>query len=367
METSIKRRKTRAVYIGRVKVGGGAPVSVQSMTKTDSSDIAATVKQIRELEKLGCEIIRLAIPNHQAALALSQIKKKIRIPIEADIHFNPKLALESINQGVDSVRLNPGNITNPDAIAEIVKSARRARIPIRVGLNSGSVKGWFKSALRSKIAPGKGIPKSNWQAISDAALEYAKYLQSLHFNDMMISLKCSDVVTTVNAYRYVAGKCDYPLHLGVTASGTIEDATIKSSIGIGGLLLDGIGDTLRVSITGAPHDEIKIGYKILQSLGLRKTGLEIVSCPTCGRCEMDIVRITERVRLLLENTPSLNKKNARVAIMGCVVNGPGEAEECDIGIAGGDGFGFLFKNGRRIRKIPEAKIVTELVKEIKAL
>jgi (E)-4-hydroxy-3-methylbut-2-enyl-diphosphate synthase len=367
MKESIKRRKTRAVYIGRVKVGGGAPVSVQSMTKTDSADVSATVRQIRELEELGCEIIRLAIPNHESALALAQIKKKIRIPIEADIHFNPKLALESIKQGVDSVRLNPGNITDPEAIAAIVKSARRAGIPIRVGLNSGSVKGWFKSALRSKIAPGKIIPKNNWQSISESALEYAKYLQSLHFNDIMISLKASDVVTTVNAYRYVAGKCDYPLHLGVTASGTIEDATIKSSIGIGGLLLDGIGDTLRVSITGTPHDEIKIGYKILQSLGLRKTGLEIISCPTCGRCKMDIVRIAEKVRSLSENEPFLKRKDARVAIMGCVVNGPGEAEECDIGIAGGDGFGFLFKNGKRIRKIPESKIVAELVKEIKAL
>lgn len=367
MQPSIKRRKTRAVYIGRVKVGGGAPISVQSMTKTDSADVSATVRQIKELEELGCEIIRLAIPDHQSALALAQIKKKIRIPIEADIHFNPKLALESIKQGVDSVRLNPGNITDPEAIAQIVKSARRARIPIRVGLNSGSVKGWFKSALRSKIAPGKGIPKSNWQAISESALEYAKYLQSLHFNDMMISLKASDVVTTVNAYRYVAGKCDYPLHLGVTASGTIEDATIKSAIGIGGLLLDGIGDTLRVSVTGAPHDEVKIGYKILQSLGLRKAGLEIISCPTCGRCKMDIVRITEKLKGLLKNTPSLNGKDIKVAIMGCVVNGPGEAEECDIGIAGGDGFGFLFKQGKRIRKIPESKIVTELIKEIKAL
>ncbi len=367
METSIKRRKTRSVHIGKVKVGGGASVSVQSMTKTDSADVSATVRQIKELEELGCEIIRLAIPNHQSALALAQIKKKIRIPIEADIHFNPKLALESIRQGVDSVRLNPGNITDPDAIAAIVKAARRAGIPIRVGLNSGSVKGWFKSALRSKIAPGKSIPKNNWQSISEAALEYAKYLQSLHFNDMMISLKASDVVTTVNAYRYVAGKCDYPLHLGVTASGTIEDATIKSAIGIGGLLLDGIGDTLRVSITGPPHDEVKIGYKILQSLGLRKTGLEIISCPTCGRCEMDIVRIAEKVKSLLGNTPALKRKDARVAIMGCVVNGPGEAEECDIGIAGGDGFGFLFKNGKRIRKIPESKIVAELVKEIKAL
>src|SRR3989339_213827 len=367
MESSIKRRKTRAVYIGPVKVGGGAPVSVQSMTKTDSADVIATVRQIKELEKIGCEIIRLAIPTHQAALALAQIKKRISIPIEADIHFNPKLALESIKQGVDSVRLNPGNITDPEAIKAIVKSARQAGIPIRVGLNSGSVKGWFKSGLRRAIAPGKSIPKSNWQSISEAALEYTKYLQLLHFNDIMISLKASDVVTTVNAYRYVAGKCNYPLHLGVTASGTIEDATIKSAIGIGGLLLDGIGDTLRVSVTGAPHDEVKIGYKILQSVGLRKAGLEVISCPTCGRCEMDIVRISGQVKALVESMPALKRKDARVAIMGCVVNGPGEAEDCELGIAGGDGFGFLFKQGKRIRKIPEAKIVSELIKEIKAL
>jgi len=367
MQCSIERRKTRPVYIGKVKVGGGAPVSVQSMTKTDSADIIATVRQINELEGVGCEIIRLAIPNHQAALALAQIKKKIRIPIEADIHFNPKLALESIKQGVDSVRLNPGNITDPDAIGAIVKSARRSRIPIRVGLNSGSVNGWFKSNLRRQLFPRKPLPGTMWQAISESALEYAKYLQSLHFNDIMISLKASDVITTVNAYRYVAGKCEYPLHLGVTASGTIEDASIKSAIGIGGLLLDGIGDTIRVSITGTPHDEVKVGYKILKALGLRRSGIEVISCPTCGRCQMDIIKITGRVKSLLEKTPSLNKKNARVAIMGCVVNGPGEAEECDIGIAGGDGFGFLFKNGKMIRKIPESKIVTELVKEIKVL
>ncbi|MEW6026825.1 MAG: flavodoxin-dependent (E)-4-hydroxy-3-methylbut-2-enyl-diphosphate synthase [Planctomycetota bacterium] len=367
MQPDIKRRRTRAVYIGRVKVGGNAPVSVQSMTKTDTADIPATVRQIKELEELGCEVIRLAIPNHPAAQAISQIKKRIRIPIEADIHFNPKLALESIKQGVDSVRLNPGNITDAGAIADIARKACRAGIPIRVGLNSGSVKGWFKSALRAEIARGKSVPNSDWQAISESALEYAKYLQSLHFNDIMISLKCSDVVTTVRAYRDVAGKCDYPLHLGVTASGTIDDAAVKSAIGIGGLLLDGIGDTLRVSVTGLPHDEVKIGYKILQSLGLRRTGLEIISCPTCGRCEMDIVRITERVRQLVQNTPSLKIKEGRVAIMGCVVNGPGEAEECDVGIAGGKGFGFLFKKGKRIRKIPESKIASELIKEIKTL
>lgn len=367
MAANINSRKSRPVYIGRVKVGGGAPVSVQSMTKTDTADVAATVRQIKELEDAGCEIIRLAIPNHPAAEAISRIKKKIRIPIEADIHFNPKLALESIRQGVDSVRLNPGNVTDPEAIAEIARQARRAGIPIRVGLNSGSVKGWYKSRLRRKLFPGRPAPKMPWAAIAGSAMEYIEYLSSLRFCDIMISLKASDVVPTVLAYRYVAGKCDYPLHLGVTASGTIEDAAIKSAIGIGGLLLDGIGDTIRVSITGTPRDEVLVGYKILQALGLRKAGLEIISCPTCGRCRMDIVRITEQVRSLASKTPSLKLKNVRVAIMGCVVNGPGEAEECDIGVAGGDGFGFLFKRGRRLRKIPEARIAGELLKEIKKL
>jgi len=372
--SSIKRRKTKAIWVGKVKIGDGAPISVQSMTKTDPTDISATVKQIKELENLGCEIIRLAIPHHNAASVISRIKRKIKIPIEADIHFNPKLALESIKQGVDAIRLNPGNITDKNAISEIVKRARKAHIPVRVGVNSGSINGWFRSSLRHQITPNKKIsiqggPKTMWQAMADAALEYIKYLESLNFNDIIISLKASDVISTVNAYRYISKLCDYPLHLGVTASGILEDATVKSSIGIGALLLDGIGDTIRVSITGPPHDEVKIGYKILQSLGLRSQRFEIISCPTCGRCEMDIIRITRKVKSLLEKAPGLNNKNKniKVAVMGCVVNGPGEAAECDIGIAGGKGFGFLFKHGQRIRKIPESQIVTELIKEIRRI
>jgi (E)-4-hydroxy-3-methylbut-2-enyl-diphosphate synthase len=365
----IRRRKTRGLWIGKVRIGDGAPISVQSMTKTDTTDISATVRQIKELENLGCEIIRLAIPHHKAARAISKIKRKIKIPIEADIHFNPKLALESIKQGVDAIRLNPGNITDKNAISEIVKTSRKAHIPIRVGVNSGSVAGWFRSSLRHQITPNKKPPKTVWQAMANAALEYIKYLETLDFNDIMISLKASDVISTVSAYRYVAKLCDYPLHLGITASGAIDDATIKSSIGIGALLLEGIGDTIRVSLTGPPHEEIKVGYKILQYLGLRQQRFEIISCPTCGRCEIDIIQITKKVKSFLEKTLKLNNgnKNIKVAIMGCVVNGPGEAAGCDIGIAGGRRFGFIFKDGKRIRKVPESQIVTELIKEIKRI
>ncbi|MDI6732466.1 MAG: flavodoxin-dependent (E)-4-hydroxy-3-methylbut-2-enyl-diphosphate synthase [Planctomycetota bacterium] len=388
----INRRRTKAVWLGKVKIGDGAPISVQSMTKTVATDIKATIKQIKELEALGCEIIRVAIPNHKSALALSQIKREIKIPIEADIHFNPELALESIKQGVDGIRLNPGNITDKEAIIEIVKLAHRKHIPIRVGLNSGSVNGWLRSNLRHQLFPRKPVPLSmshpplrpdgyrggiakdgsgmtkDGKSLAQASLEYVNFLESLKFNDIMISLKSSDVISTIYAYRYVAGLCEYPLHLGVTASGTLDDATIKSSIGIGSLLLEGIGDTIRVSITGPPHDEVRIGYKILQSLGLRRQKVEIISCPTCGRCEIDIIKIVQKLRGILEKESLSPKGNSiKVAVMGCVVNGPGEAMECDIGIAGGKDFGFLFKNGERIRKIPESKIVTELVKEIRAL
>jgi (E)-4-hydroxy-3-methylbut-2-enyl-diphosphate synthase len=363
----IKRHHTRKIWVGKVQIGGGAPISVQSMTKTDPTDISATIRQIKELEELGCEIIRLAIPHRNAALALAPIKRKIKIPIEADIHFNPQLALESINQGVDAIRLNPGNITDKNAISEIIKKSRKANIPIRVGVNSGSVKGWFKSHLRNQIAPNKGISRILWQAMADSALEYVKYLESLDFNDIMISVKASDVISTINAYRYISKLSDYPLHVGVTASGPINDATVKSAIGIGVLLLEGIGDTIRVSLTGPPHEEIRVGYRILQSLGLRKQSFEIISCPTCGRCDIDIIRITDKVKTLLEKTPKLNNANKtiKVAIMGCVVNGPGEASECDIGIAGGRNFGFIFKDGKMVRKVPESRIITELMKEIK--
>ncbi|MBI4835177.1 MAG: flavodoxin-dependent (E)-4-hydroxy-3-methylbut-2-enyl-diphosphate synthase [Planctomycetes bacterium] len=354
----IKRHKTRAVWIGKVKVGGGVPVSVQSMTKTKTEDIKSTVRQIRELEDLGCQIIRLAIPRMSSAQAISKIKKQIHIPIEADIHFNPELALEVIKQGVNSVRLNPGNTTNKDAIREVVAQAKKREIPIRVGLNSGSVWGY-------KGKTGNTME----QKLVACAIEFSRFLESLKFRDIMVSLKASDVVSTINAYRLIAQKTDYPLHLGVTAAGPLNSSIIKSAIGIGSLLADGIGDTIRVSITGTPHDEVRIGHEILESLGLAKRRKpEIIACPTCGRCEIDIVKIVKQVESLIKNPKSeIRNPKLKIAIMGCVVNGPGEAREADIGIAGGKDFAFLFKHGKRIRKVPSGKIVPEFIKEIKKL
>ncbi len=364
-EKFTRGRKTRPVWIGSVKVGGRSPVSVQSMTKTKTEDVAATVKQINELAELGCQIIRIAIPRLSAAQALGVIKKQVRLPIETDIHFNPKLALESIAQGADAIRLNPGNIADPEAIKEIVKQAKKRKIPIRVGLNSGSVTGYIN---KNKKFKSKAKKWPVWQTMVECALEYCRFLESLKFKDIMVSLKASDVQSTVNAYRLIAQKTDYPLHLGVTAAGPLMDSVVKSSIGIGSLLLDGIGDTIRVSITGPPHDEVRLGYWILEALGLARRGPEIIACPTCARCEVDIIKITEEIKGVLRNPHSeFRDLNLKVAIMGCVVNGPGEATEADIGIAAGQGFAWLFKKGKKIRKIPEAKIVSELLKEIKRI
>lgn len=345
-------------------VGGGAPVSVQTMTKTRTEDVKATVRQIHELEELGCQVIRFAIPRLSAAQAIAPIKKQIHIPIEADIHFNPRLALESIRSGADSIRLNPGNITDKEAIKEIVQQAKARHIPIRVGVNSGSVAGWAKRSTtnRKKLEV--------WEEMVDAALAYSRYLETLKFRDIMVSLKASDVPSTVKAYRRIARLCDYPLHLGVTAAGPIEDSIVKSAIGIGSLLLDGIGDTIRVSITGTPHDEVKTAYQILEAVRLRTPKLEVISCPTCGRCEINVVRYVTEFKKQINSKPGLLKKlrhPVKVALMGCVVNGPGEAKEADVGIAGGNGFAFLFKRGRKLRKIMPDKIITTLLEEIRNL
>lgn len=360
---AVKRHKTRAVWIGDVKVGGSAPVSVQSMTKTRTEDVKSTVRQIRELADLGCEIIRLAIPNQTAARQISVIKKQIHIPIEVDIHFNPKLALECIKQGADAVRLNPGNITDQAAVAEIVKQARRKKISIRVGVNSGSVAGWKK-----KIHATRDTRHDTAQMMVDCAVDYCQYLESLKFKDIIVSLKASDLDSTIRAYRAFAQKTDYPLHLGVTAAGPLLSAAVKSALGLGILLREGIGDTIRISVTGPPHDEVQIGYEILETTGLRSRGWQIISCPTCGRCEIDIVNIVNRVETALRRSAfRIPHSPLKIALMGCVVNGPGEAIEADIGIAGGRDFAWLFRHGQKIRKIPARQIIPKLIKEIKTI
>lgn len=348
--TMFKRRKTRVVNAGGVLIGGDNPVSVQTMTKTHTEDIDATVGQIKELEAVGCNIIRVAVPTVVSAKCLGAIKRQINIPLVADIHFGHHLALEAIAQGVDKIRINPGNMKDKKKLEEVIKSAKDKGIPIRIGVNSGSVRGGEEDEHEDLTT-----------LMVKTVLKYCEHFESLEFKDIVLSLKASDVPSTLSAYRAIAKQCDYPLHLGVTAAGPPSMATIKSAIGIGALLSEGIGDTLRVSYTGASELEVEAGYDILEALGLYKRDrTELISCPTCGRCEIDLVNIVEQVRRRLPN----DKKHLQIAIMGCVVNGPGEAREVDIGIAGGKGFGFLFKKGEKVRKIPEDRMVDELLEEI---
>ncbi|MFH1732488.1 MAG: flavodoxin-dependent (E)-4-hydroxy-3-methylbut-2-enyl-diphosphate synthase [Planctomycetota bacterium] len=348
----MERRKTRAVFKGRVQVGGGAPVSVQSMTTTHTEDVAGTVRQIHELDEAGCDIIRVAIPTMNAARAIAEIKKQICIPLVADIHFDHRLALESIKQGADCVRINPGNMRSEDDVAEVVGAAKDAGISMRVGVNSGSIR------------PRAGMEVRGTDDLAglmvEAALRHCEFIESLGFGDVILSLKASDVPATIAANRAVAARCDYPIHLGVTAAGPLEVATVKSAVGIGGLLAEGIGDTIRVSLTGPPIGEVRLGHEILRAVGLEEAGLEIISCPTCGRCDIDLAALVEEVRARLPPSDS----PLRIAIMGCVVNGPGEAAEADVGIAGGKGFGFLFRGGRKLRKVPESELADALLDEI---
>ncbi|NOZ24169.1 MAG: flavodoxin-dependent (E)-4-hydroxy-3-methylbut-2-enyl-diphosphate synthase [Planctomycetes bacterium] len=347
----IRRRKTRPVWIGKVEVGGRAPITVQSMTNTDTEDVRRTVRQIRCLEKAGCEIIRVAVPTVRAARALAAIKKRISIPLVADIHFRHTLALESIAQGVDAVRLNPGNIRNPKQVRRVVRAAKEAGIPIRIGVNSGSIR-----------RPG-GREKDLVRLMVRRTLSYCTQFERLGFRDIILSLKASNCMETMEAYRTVAGRCDYPLHVGVTAAGPPETAIVKSAIAIGGLVSEGVGDTIRVSLSGPPVAEVEAGIEILKALGLRPAGIEIISCPTCGRTQIDLVRLVRDIRRRTKGMPG----DLKVAIMGCVVNGPGEAREADVGIAGGKGFGYLFKNGKKIRKVPEVQFADVLMKEIERL
>ncbi len=347
----MERRKTRAVWKGSVQVGGGAPVSVQSMTKTHTEDVAATVRQIRELEDLGCQIIRVAVPTRKAASAIASIKKEIRIPLVADIHFDHNLALEAIRSGADCIRINPGNMRSRDDVEAVVRAAKDAGVSIRVGVNSGSVR------------PRDGSDSGDADLVMlmvDAALRHCEFIESVGFRDLIVSLKASDVMSTVEANRAFAAKCDIPLHLGVTEAGTIESATVKSAVGIGALLAEGIGDTIRVSLTGPPHDEVRIGHDILRAVGLERGGVDSISCPTCGRCEIDLAGLVAEVR---RRMPRVDVP-LKVAVMGCVVNGPGEAAEADVGVAGGKGFGFVFRGGRKLRKVPEERLAEELLREI---
>jgi (E)-4-hydroxy-3-methylbut-2-enyl-diphosphate synthase len=364
----IKRKKTRQITVGKVKMGGDAPVSIQSMTNTETSDVVSTVRQIKKLEDAGCEIIRVAVKSFEDARAVKAIRKKISIPLVCDIHFNHLLALECINSGADKIRLNPGNIRKKDDVALVVNAAKKAGIPIRIGVNSGSVAWGEDPRIKSK---GKSLTDD----LVHAAIGYVKFFEELRFRDIVISLKASDVVSTVDAYRKMSELCDYPLHLGVTAAGPFHTGVVKSSMGIGALLLDGIGDTIRVSLTSDPVNEIKVGRKILSSAGLRHFGPEIISCPTCGRCQVDLISMVNDLESKLASCGSRRRGGSRtapttakpftIAMMGCEVNGPGEAKEADIGIAFGKNSGALFKHGKIIKKVASKDAVKELLKLIR--
>jgi len=345
------RRLSKAIHIGNVTVGGNSPVSVQSMTKTDTRDVSATVRQIKELEEYGCEIIRVAVPDGEAAMALATIKKGISIPLIADIHFDHRLALMALEAGVDGLRLNPGNISEPDKVTAVVRAAKERQVPIRIGVNAGSLPGTGKT--------GQTIP----QRMVEAALHHIKLLEDLDFDLIKVSLKAFDVPTTIEAYTGIAAKIPYPLHLGITEAGTPRTGVIRSSAGIGTLLYMGIGDTIRVSLTTHPREEVITGYEILKSLDLRQHGPVLVSCPTCGRCEVDVIELAGKVEQALQTI----KKPIRVAVMGCVVNGPGEAKDADVGIACGKGKGVIFKRGEKVAVVAEKDFLTALMREVEGV
>jgi len=346
----IKRRKTRQIVIGGLKIGGNTPISIQSMTKTDTRDVTKTIRQINNLKKIGCEIVRMAVKDMSSAGAIKEIKKKTNIPLVADIHFNYRFAIEAIKNGIDKIRLNPGNIYRPQEIRQVVNLAKKRKIPIRIGVNSGSIRG-----KHSRLS----------DAMVRSACDYIKLIEGFNFHDIVVSLKSSDVLQTIDAYRKLAKLCNYPFHLGITATGLIQSGIVKSSLGIGVLLLEGIGDTIRVSLTDSPEDEVRIAKEILQSLGLRKFGLEIISCPTCGRCEVDLIKITEEIKKRLNGFKMRdNSYIKKIAIMGCFVNGPGEAKDADLGVAFSKYYGLIFKKGKVLKKISSNRCIDFLEKEI---
>ncbi len=346
----MERRFTRTVKAGNVEIGSGSKITVQSMLNVLAHDIEGNVAQAVELEKAGCEIVRLTVPDIEAVKTLYAVKNAVKIPVVADIHFDYKCALESVAAGVDKIRINPGNIGSDDRIKAVADACRQKNIPIRIGVNSGSLE---KDLLKKY---GHVTP----EALCESALRHASLLEKFDFNDIVISIKSSDVPTMVAAYRLVAQQCDYPLHLGVTEAGTRHMGMLKSAAGIGALLLDGIGDTIRVSLTADPVSEVAAGFDILKAVGIKKDCPQIVSCPTCGRTKIDLISLAEKVERELANV----HKPIKVAVMGCAVNGPGEAKEADIGVAGGDGYGLIFKHGEILKKVPENEIVEELLKEI---
>ncbi|OGR72171.1 MAG: 4-hydroxy-3-methylbut-2-en-1-yl diphosphate synthase [Elusimicrobia bacterium GWD2_63_28] len=357
-----KQRKTRKVRVGRFSIGGASPVSVQSMCNTDTRDVKATVDQVRRLEAAGCEIIRVAVPDMEAAQALGRIKSAISIPLVADIHFDWRLAVEAVRQGVDKVRINPGNIGERDKVKEVVKACKSAGVPIRIGVNAGSLK-----ALKEN-------PHPRWQPYDWAkqmvkeALDEVRMLERLNFADIVVSLKADDIERTVMANALFASKSDIPLHIGVTEAGSFLAGTVKSSIGIGLLLSQGVGDTVRVSLTEDPVMQVRAAYEILKSLGLRQYGPDLVSCPTCGRCQVNVGKVIHELEERIYSDPQLLKKSEgmKIAVMGCVVNGPGEARSADFGVAGGKGRGIWIEKGKQIKVVKETEWVNEVIRKIRS-
>jgi len=347
------RRKTKEIQVGTVGIGGNYPITVQSMTNTDTRNISKTIEQIKMLETEGCDIVRVAIPDMDAAKAVKGIKKGISIPLIADIHFDYRLALEAIKNGVDGLRINPGNIGSKSRVKEVVKACSEKQIPIRIGVNSGSIS-------KETLDKYGGV---NEDSMVFSALEHVHILEELNYSNIKISLKASDIMLTVNSYKKISEIVDYPLHIGITEAGTVWSGSIKSSIGIGSLLLMGIGDTIRVSLTGNPIEEVRVGKQILRSLGLLNDKIEIISCPTCGRTQINLIELANKVEEHIKHI----SKPIKVAIMGCAVNGPGEAREADIGIAGGSGCGLIFKKGEIIKKVKEEDLLKELINEINKL
>lgn len=344
------RDQTKVIHIGNKVIGGGNPILIQSMTNTKTDDVKATVEQIQRLEKAGCEIIRCTVPTLDAAKAIANIKKEISIPLVADIHFDYKMAIAAMENGADKIRINPGNIGNREKVAEVVKVAKERNIPIRVGVNSGSLE-------KELVEKYHGVTA---QGIVESALDKVHIIEDSGYDNLVISIKSSDVLMSVKAHEVLAGKTPYPLHVGITESGTVTSGNIKSSIGLGIILNQGIGDTIRVSLTGDPVEEIKSAKLILRTLGLRKGGIEVVSCPTCGRTNIDLIGLATQVENLVQGYDL----DIKVAVMGCAVNGPGEAKEADLGIAGGIGEGLLIKHGEVVRKIPETELLSTLKYEL---